>query len=592
MTFNSTKRKFDVIIIGAGGAGLMAALSSIKNGVKNVAVISKVFPTSSHTVAAKGGINAALGNVGFDDWQWHAYDTIKGSDFLADHDAVEYMCQAAPQAIINLEKMGVVFSRAENGKIYQRPYGGQSTNYGKGSVAHRACSAKDNTGHTILHSLHQQCLKNGVKFFSEFFVTDLLMEDNICHGAIAIDLNEGQINHFEAKITILATGGHSQIYQNTTSSAICTGDGGAMILRSGLQMQDMEFVQFHPTGLYGSGFLITEGIRGEGGYLINSLGERFMQNYAPKYLDLASRDVVARAMATEIHEGRGCGVNQDHLYLVVNHLGGKIINQKFPGVADLVKSFAKIDITQSPIPVVPVAHYMMGGIPTNLNCQVTYFNGEEEKIVAGLMAIGEAACVSVHGANRLGCNSLLDIIVFGNLAGTEAAKMIDANSSQINPQILQEKIQKIRDILNKNGEENTYKIKSELQKTIWQFAGVFRNESLLKVGLNKLLELQKRFEKISIKNKTLLWNNELTEYLETENLLSQGIATISSALSRKESRGAHYREDFPLRDDENWLCHSLFAFKGQNNFDFKTKSVRNKAIGVDQMIITPEERKY
>jgi len=591
---NLVNRKFDVIIIGSGGAGLMAAISCLKSGIKNIAIISKVIPTLSHTVAAKGGINAALGNKTKDDWHWHAYDTIKSGDFIADHDVVEYMCKVAPEAIYNLEKIGVAFARFDNGTIYQRPYGGQTTNFGNGGMAYRACSAKDDIGHSILHSLYGQCLKNNVTFFNEFFVTDLLVENqDICYGAVAIDLSEGMVNIFEADVTIIASGGHSQIYQNTTSSSICTGDGGAAVLRAGLQLQDMEFVQFHPTGLYGSGLLITEAARGEGGYLINSAGQRFMEYYAPKSLDLASRDVVARAISTEIYRGYGCGKDKDYIHLVLNNLDKKLIMDKLPGVVKLVKSFVGIDVTKDPIPVVPVAHYTMGGIPTNLNCEVTYCDSDlnqPEKIVSGLLAIGEAACASVHGANRLGCNSLLDIVVFGDLSGKVASGLI-GKRNKVPSEIINRAVNNIKNILIKEGELDASKIKSELKRITWQFAGVFRNKTLLESGLEQVQKLHLDFASAKIKNKSLFWNNELVEHFETQNLILQSIATFASALFREESRGAHYREDFQSRDDQNWLGHSLFSFDDKN-FNLKTRPVRTKAIGDQKIIIKPEERKY
>jgi len=588
----SLHKNFQTIIIGAGGAGLMAALSCVNSGIKNVAVISKVFPTKSHTVAAKGGINAALGNISVDDWRWHFYDTIKGADYLADYDAVEFMCKSAPQTIIDLEKMGVVFCRNNDGRIDQRIYGGQKTNFGKGDLANRACFSKDSTGHTILHTLYQQCLKKGIKFFSEFFVTDLLMVDKKqCCGAVAIDLASGEINIFKSAITILATGGYSQIYQNTTSSDICTGDGNAFALKEGLQLQDMEFVQFHPTSLYGTGLLISEAARGEGGYLINNQGEKFMQNYAPNYGDLASRDVVARAIASEIYEGRGGGENKDQVFLVISHLGERKIREKLPTILEITNSFSKINPLKQPNPIVPSAHYTMGGIPTNLDCQVL-FNGQ---IVDGLLAIGEAACISVHGANRLGCNSLLDILVFGNLSGKISAKLLkdySVDNQQIE-EIVKQKLATIEQILNQNGGESTFRIKNESKRIVEKFIGIFRNKQLLEQGLSALLELKEQLKFVCIKNKNLIWNDELVEFLQTENLILQAIATAFSALNREESRGAHFRQDFINRDDRNWLKHSLVSFDINNNsFDFKTKEVRVKTISDEQIEIILEERKY
>ncbi len=569
----------------------MAALSCVDKGIKNVAVISKVFPTQSHTVAAKGGINAALGNVQGDDWKWHCYDTIRGADYVADYDSVEFMCQAAPQAVIDLEKMGVAFSRNSSGKIDQRIYGGQKTNFGQGDLVHRACFSKDSTGHTILNTLYQQCLKKGVKFFSEFFVTDLLTADKKqCFGLVAIDLSSGEINIFKSNITILATGGYSQIYQNTTSSDICTGDGNAFVLKEGLQLQDMEFVQFHPTSLYGTGLLISEAARGEGGYLINNDGKKFMAEYAPNYGDLASRDVITRAIAAEIYQGRGGGKKKDQVYLVISHLGEKKIREKIPTVLEIASSFSKIDPLKQPIPIAPAAHYTMGGIPTNLNCQVLF----NDKAVGGLMAIGEAACSSVHGANRLGCNSLLDILVFGNLSGKVAAQLLVEDFPQLqDDKIIDSKLSRIAEILSQKGDQSTLSIKAKSKELVEKFIGVFRNKELLKQGLTSLLELKEQLNFVEIKNKNLLWNDEIIEFFQTENLLLQAVATAFSALQREESRGAHFREDFINRDDKNWLKHSLVSFDASNNsFDFKTKAVRVKPIGNEQIIINPEERKY
>ncbi len=572
MNFKISKQNFDLIIIGSGGAGLMAAISAINNGVKKIAVVSKVLPTNSHTVAAKGGINAALGNVTADDWKFHAYDTLKGSDYLADADAVEIMCSKASDAIIELEKMGVVFSRDSFGQIAQRAYGAQTTNFGKGEIAYRACYSKDKTGHAILHTLYQQALKNGVKFFAEVFVTDLLMSSNQeCVGCLAYDLNEGQLILFESKVTILATGGYSQIYKNTTSSLICSGDGSALVLQEGLPLQDMEFVQFHPTGIFGYGFLITEAARGEGAYLLNAQYERFMKNYSPKMMELSSRDVISQAMATEIFEGKGCGENKNFLYLDLRHLSDEVLKNKLPGVIELVKNFTKLDVKRDLIPVAPSAHYTMGGIPTDVETQVL----DDAKKVKGLLAIGEAACVSVHGANRLGCNSLLDLIVFGKISGHKAAQLLVENDfARINiAEIAQEKIKNFGEIFGDKNFISLAEIKKQLQENNEKNLGVFRNETLIKSGLSKIYELLQVFKNYKIKNKNLLLNQEIVEYFEVKNLLLNSLATNFSALNRRETRGAHYRSDFNLRGEE--LYHSLVRING-SELEFFTKEVRVK----------------
>lgn len=584
MNFKITKKQFDVIIIGSGGAGLMAALSCAQSGIKNIAIISKVTPLNSHTVAAKGGINAALSNVQEDNWQWHAFDTIKGGDYLTDVDAVEILCKKASEAIFDLEKMGVVFSRDNAGKIAQRAYGGQTENFGKGDVAYRACYSKDKTGHTILYSLYEKALEKGVKFFSEFFVSDLLIDDKkTCYGCLAIDLNAGELVIFESGLAIIATGGYSQIYQNTTSSVICTGDGSALVFKEGLPLQDMEFVQFHPTGIFGCGFLITEAARGEGAYLLNGKGERFMKEYAPKMMELASRDVIARAMATEIHKGNGCGENKNFLHLDLRHLSDDVLQNKLPGVVELIKNFVRnnhkqIDLKKDLIPVSPSAHYTMGGVPTNLDCMV--LDGEKE--ISGLMAIGESACVSVHGANRLGCNSLLDLIVFGKIAGQKALGKIIKNDVLAVERISAKKIDNLQKTLNKSSIQvavNIFELKKNLQEANEKNLGVFRNQELLSQHLQQLNEISQSFQNIVIKNKSLLWNDELVSYLELENLLLNSLATAFAAFNRKESRGAHYRSDFPQRDDKEFLCHSLVYLKDllENRLEFSTKSVRVKS---------------
>ena len=609
MDFKITKHQFDIIIIGSGGAGLTAAISAINSGAKNIAIISKVIPGNSHTVAAKGGINAALSNVQKDDWKWHAYDTLKGADYLADADAVEILCREAERAVIDLEKMGVVFSRDSLGKISQRAYGGQTTNFGKGDLAYRACYSKDKTGHTILHTLHEQALKKGVRFFSEFFVTDLLISQNQCHGCLTIDLNSGESVIFESKITILATGGYSQIFQNTTSSLICSGDGSALVFEEGLPLQDMEFVQFHPTGIFGYGFLLTEAARGEGGFLLNSEGERFMKKYAPKMMELASRDVISQAMATEIYEGRGIGKNKNFLHLDLRHIDDEVLKNKLPGVVELVKNFIRLDAKKDLIPVSPSAHYTMGGIPTNLDCVV--LDGEKE--VTGLMAIGEAACVSVHGANRLGCNSLLDLIVFGKIAGEKSAEKsaekvsqkIGNNFSSLAQKIAAEKIKKLKNlftgenILNQassNSLDHHFTLstlKFELQSNNEKNLSVFRDEKLLEIGLNETKKLFKIFKNYQIKNKSLIWNEELIAYLELKNLFLNSLAANFSALNRRESRGAHYRSDFKNRDDINFLAHSLVKINeaSENELEFSLKAVRLNS-QIPELNLNPQPRSY
>ena len=620
-------KNFDILIIGSGGAGLSAAIAALENGAKNIAVISKVNPTSSHTVSAKGGINAALGNVVADDWKFHAFDTIKGGDYLADVDAVEILCSKAKEAILDLEKRGVVFSRDVCGKLAQRAYGGQTVNFGEGGVAYRACYSKDKTGHTILHTLYQQALKNDVKFFSEFFVTDLLIENENCYGCLSVDLAAGELVVFLAKQVILATGGYSQIYHNTTSSLICSGDGSALFFKENLPLKDMEFIQFHPTGIHGFGFLITEAARGEGGYLLNSKGERFMQNYAPKMMELASRDVISQAMAREIFEGRGCGSKKDFLYLDLRHLSDEVLNGKLPGVVDLVAKFARLDVKKDLIPVSPSAHYTMGGVPC----------GADTKAIENLFAIGEVACASVHGANRLGCNSLLDLIVFGKIAGVEAAKALcNPESSSCHPErsegshefkskeILRcaqddkggkddkgerdvkggkgskvnkkiENLQKIFADENHQNATSLSNLRQELQQNNEKYLGVFRNKELLELGFSKLKTLYSQFKKYRLKQKKLLWNEELVEYFELEFLLLNSLAANFAALNREESRGAHYRSDFLERDDENFLAHSMVKIvqNDDNDFvlEFKLQHVRSHS-SQPELNLIPQPRKY
>lgn len=590
--FELTRKHFDLIIIGSGGAGLMAAIAAADAGVKNIAVISKVIPTNSHTVAAKGGINAALGNVAADHWKWHAFDTIKGSDYLADADAVDLLCQGAASAIIELEKMGVVFSRDADGKIAQRAYGGQTTDYGNGGIAYRACYSKDKTGQTILHTLYSEALKRNIKFFSEFFVTDLLIEniDNLqpqkqCYGCLAIDLNEGKLVVFESAVNIIATGGYSQIYRNTTSSLICTGDGGGLIFKEGLPLQDMEFVQFHPTGIANQGFLISEAARGEGAYLLNGDGERFMKNYAPKMMELSSRDIISRAIATEIIAGRGCGAAKNYINLDLRHLSEETLNKKLPGIVEIAKNFAKVDVCKDFIPIAPTAHYTMGGVPTNIDCVVLDFDNKE---VEGLMAVGEAACVSVHGANRLGCNSLLDLIIFGKIAGKKSAEKINLfNQKNISAKpnfaikIAEKKNLELQKLLERKfdfaQEKTIYQIKTEIQNINEKYLGVFRSQKFLELAMADIERLYEVFKNLSIKNKTLLWNEELVGYFELNNIFLNSFAAVYSALRREESRGAHYRDDFSAKNDAKWMKHSLVRIFGQTpnlaNIEFATKNI-------------------
>ncbi len=593
--YKITEHKYDMIVVGAGGAGLRATFGLAHKGLQT-ACISKVFPTRSHTVAAQGGISAALGNMGEDDWRFHFYDTVKGSDWLGDQDAIQYMCREAIPAVIELEHQGVPFSRTEDGRIYQRPFGGMTTHYGEGPAAQRTCAAADRTGHAMLHTLYQQSLKHDARFFIEYFALDLIFDaDGACRGVLALDMAEGTLHLFRAHGVVLATGGYGRAYFSCTSAHTCTGDGGGMVLRAGLGLQDMEFVQFHPTGIYGAGCLITEGVRGEGGILRNSNGERFMERYAPNAKDLASRDVVSRSMTIEINEGRGVGEHKDHIHLDLTHLDPKDIHEKLPGIAESARIFAGVDVTKQPIPVIPTVHYNMGGIPTNYHGEVVQLkNGDPDAVVPGLYAIGEAACVSVHGANRLGSNSLLDLVVFGRAVANRCAETIRPGELHrpLPADAADKALTTLDRLRNSNGSLPTATIRDRMQRSMQSHAAVFRTQETLAEGVRQIHEIRESFAEVKVSDRSLIWNSDLIETYELMNLLGQAQVTITGAENRKESRGAHAREDFPERDDANWHKHTLCWLDDDGNTRIDYRPVHMYTLDDEVDVVPPKKRVY